>query len=490
MLNIIVDKENRIPFYWQIADQIKKRILSGALTDGTVLPSERVLAKSTGVHRNTVIKAYGLLKDDELIESVHGVGYRVTYGGDAVPPRKRRTPGVNWTHAIKDEYQDMEKTFDDIFQRFTEENHISFSTGMAPSVFDAEKIAADFERILYDEQKKPFYLSPYQGDLSLRKCILSFLREKSIRASLGQIQILSETNQAMDFIVTALLKPGDKVLVEEPVSPDVYRAIALAGCKAVTVPVDDDGMVCDCLAPLLELHKPRFIFVNSSFHDPTSVVLSMERRKKLLELANQYGVPIVEEDAASELWFQEDVLPMTLKSMDVYDNVIYIYSFSLTFIPGLSLAFVVAPEKLIKSLSYLVSIRMISLDWMSQKLLAGFMEQGLYRENIRTIRESNEVKAALMCGYLDRLKPLGITYKRPKGGVYVWCSLPAELDGRDVAGHCMKRGVSVIPGDVFYPNRNGGFHHLRLNFSFETEARICEGMEIFCEVVERLLKDA
>ena len=490
-MRIIVDKDSRIPFYWQVADQIKKQILNGALIDGTILPSERVLAHSTGVHRNTIIKAYSILKADELLESVHGVGYRVTYGAteDSGGTKKRKT-GVNWNHVIKDDYQDMEKTFDDIFQRFTEESQISFSTGMPPAVFNAEEVAADFAAILRAEQQKPFYLSPYQGELSLRKCIQSFLREKSIRAGLGQIQVLSETNQALDFIVTTLLKPGDRVILEEPVSPDVYRAIALAGCKAITVPVDGEGMMCEYLAPLIEQHKPKFIYVNSSFHDPTGVVLSMERRRKLLELADRYRVPVIEEDAASELAFEEDEMPMTLKAMDSQENVIYIYSFSLTFIPGMSLAFVVAPEKLIKSFSYLVSVRMISLDWINQKLLANFMSDGRYREHLQRIRRENRTKADLMCSYLERLKPLDITYLAPKGGVYVWCRLPSALDSRDVARLCAKRGVSVIPGDVFYPNRNGGVHHLRLNFSFESEERIHEGMQIFCDVIESLYNHA
>ena len=156
----------------------------------------------------------------------------------------------------------------------------------------------------------------------------------------------------------------------------------------------------------------------------------------------------------------------------------------------MSLAFVVAPEKLIKSFSYLVSIRMISLDWTNQKLLASFMQDGRYRETLRVIRMQNKTKSDLMCKYLDRLKTAGVTYKSPKGGVYVWCSLPEVLDSREVARLCMKRGVSVIPGDVFYPRHNCGFHQLRLNFSYETEARIQEGMEIFCDVITSMVKHA
>jgi DNA-binding transcriptional MocR family regulator len=155
----------------------------------------------------------------------------------------------------------------------------------------------------------------------------------------------------------------------------------------------------------------------------------------------------------------------------------------------MSLAFVVAPEKLIKSFSYLVSVRMISLDWMNQKLLAKFMEDGRYREMLQIIRDQNEAKSALMCACLDELQPLGITYEKPKGGVYIWCRLPAALDSREVARACMKKGLSVISGDVFYPNHNDGFHALRLNFSFETEARIREGMCIFSDVVASLLKN-
>jgi DNA-binding transcriptional MocR family regulator len=156
----------------------------------------------------------------------------------------------------------------------------------------------------------------------------------------------------------------------------------------------------------------------------------------------------------------------------------------------MSLAFVVAPEKLIKGLSRLVSIRVISLDWMNQKLLAAYMNKGFYRETVEEIRNLNRERAALMCQLLNQLKPLGISYQKPKGGVYIWCSLPSSLDGREVARLCMSHGLSVIPGYVFYPNHNGGHHHLRLNFSFETEERIKEGVEIFSSVIADLLKNA
>lgn len=485
-MQIIVDKNLRTPLYWQIADQIKGIIINGQLTHGAVLPSERALSKMIGVHRNTVVKAYTHLKDQELVESIQGVGYRVTYKSEGFyEPDVRKK--VNWSTIIKDEYQDMERTFDDIFLRFSEENNISLSTGMPPAIFDEDILAADIAGILKEEGRRHSFLSPYQGDLNLRQRIISYLRTKGISAGIGQVQILSETNQALDFIIAALLSPGDKVIIEEPVSPDVYRVIELAGCKPVTVPVDEDGLICENLEALIEMHHPRFIYVNSSYHDPTGNILSVERRKKLLEISNRYRLPIIEEDAASELSFQDKFLP-TLKSMDRSENVIYIYSFALTFIPGLSLAFVVAPEKLIRSLSYLVSIRLMSLDWMTQKLLARYLTDGTYNKHVHTIAQQNLQKKNLVCAYLDRLAPRGVTYQEPKGGVYVWCRLPAGVSSKTVVKECAKRGISVVPGEVFYPHKNGGQNNIRLNYSYETIERIRLGMENFVDVVESLSK--
>lgn len=485
-MNITVDKNIHIPVYLQISNQLKAMIICGKLADGAVLPSERSMAQALGVHRNTVVKSYSVLKDEELVESLQGKGYKVTYKcGEFVDPDVRRK--VNWSTIIKDEYQDVGNTFDDMFLRFAEENKISLSTGMAPAIYKEDDLAADIASILKDTGRKNSYLSPYQGEASLRHKIISYLRTKGINARMNQVQIMSETNQALDFIVTAMLKEGDAVILEEPVSPDVYRVIELAGCKAITVPVDEDGIMCDRLEALIETHNPKFLYVNSSFHDPTGALLSLARRKKLLELSNRYRLPIIEEDAASELSFTEEFIP-TIKSMDRSENVIYIYSFSLTFVPGLSLAFVVAPEKLVKSLSYLVSIRIVSLDWITQKLLERYIDDGRYFENLKRIIELNREKRDLMCSYLDKLAPLGVKYKKPDGGVYVWCKLPENMDSLAVTEACSQRGISVYPGDVFYPHKNGGREYLRLNYSSENISRIKLGMENLTEIITELEK--
>lgn len=483
-MDLLIDKHSRTPFYWQLANILKAKIINGEIPDGAILPSERTMASMANVHRNTVIKAYSLLKDQGYVDSHQGAGYYVNYKTccDDEPDMRMK---VNWSHIIKDRYQDMEHTFDDIYQKFASTDTISLATGMAPAVYYEQNIVSRLTEVLSEAGRRPSLLSPYQGDINLRKEIVGFLRKKGIKAETNEIQIVTETNQALDYIVSALLNPGDRIILEEPVSPDVYRVLELAGCVPVTVPVDEHGMMCDHLEALIEKHKPKLLYVNSSFHDPAGCIMSIERRKKIIELSNHYRLPVVEDDATSELSFNGEILP-PIKAMDKSENVIYIYSFSLTFIPGITMAFVLAPPKLSKVLAHLISIKMISLDWLTQKLLACYMKDGQYEEKIHQIVQLNKVKCDIMCGYLDTLSDLGVKYSKPEGGVYIWCRLPDRMNCKKVMTEALKNGVSIIPGTVFFPEKNGGQNYIRLNFSYESKSRIHQGMSILVEIIRKL----
>lgn len=317
---------------------------------------------------------------------------------------------------------------------------------------------------------------------------MAFLGTKGVKASSGEIQILSETNQALDFIVTLLVKPGDSVVMEEPVHPDMYRVMELAGAKILTVPVDENGMNCEVLESLLTQTRPRLIFVNSSYHDPTGNILSLERRKKIVELSNRYRVPIVEEDAASELVYDGDKLP-PIKAFDTMGNVIYIYSFSLTFIPGLSLAFITGNRDFIRALSYLVSVRLMASDWMTQKLLGMYLDDGIYYTSLLKFRDIYRTNRDLVCQKLDELAPLGVSYTKPRGGVYVWCRLPDGVDSKRFISRAYNMGVTLIPGHVFYPCKNGGRDHIRINYSYESYERLGQGMDVLRKALEEELEE-
>ena len=156
--------------------------------------------------------------------------------------------------------------------------------------------------------------------------------------------------------------------------------------------------------------------------------------------------------------------------------------------PGLSLAFVVADRKLIESLSYLVSVRMMAVDWTAQKLLAKYLSDGSYYGILDAFRENYARKQEIVCRGLDEMRPLGISYHRPRGGVYIWCALPQGVDSKEFSNAAYKRGLALLPGYVFYPHKNGGRGHIRINYSFETEERLEKGLEILRETLETELE--
>ncbi len=494
-MNIQIDKREKLPVYLQIALAVRARIRSGELPDGSVLPSERAMARLLGVHRNTVSKAYGELKADGLLRSHQGSGYAVTTPPEALHPKE--TPGgrtrgkrVNWPGQIKGRHLDMDTTFDDLFEHEDGAGKYSMGGGIAQSgIYEREALARDIEALVRAKAPEQGFFSPYKGDRELRQKLVAFLNTKGIRASAGEIQVLREMNQAFAYLAMLLLKPGDVVLTEEPVSPDVHRTVELAGGTVCGVPMDGEGIDCDILEDLVRRKKPRFLFINSSFHDPTGIVLSAARRKRVMEISNTYRVPIVEEDAASELLYEgAGVAP--IKALDTLDNVIYIYSFSLTFVPGLSLAFVSAGKSVVESLSYLVSLSMATPDWITQKLVAAYLERGVYYAKLGEFRASYRAKRDLVCEKLDAMAYLGVRYTRPRGGVYVWCRLPDGVDGKLFAERAYSRGVTVIPGYVFYPNKKEGRSYIRVNYSHESGERLGQGMDILRDTLKEFLKEA
>ncbi len=481
-MDIHINHHTQTPIYLQIVNQIKEMIIKGEITNGFVMPSERTLARLLSVHRNTIIKAYTELKAEDFLASSQGKGYTVCCpNGTTLEAKKSEV--ISWPSLIKDEYLDLKITFDDLFVKSYSSNIISFAGGIASTEeYGKEDLAQILNDIISSDNLEAYSYTPYQGNHILRQNIANFMISKGIKAKPGEIQILQETNQALDYLAALLIKPGDSVIVEEPVSPDVYRTFALAGGKVVAAPMDEEGIVCDSLEPLILKYNPIFIYVNPDFQNPTGTVMSLNRRKELLALSHKYKLPIIEEDASSEIRFEGVRIP-SLKALDKGNNVIFIYSFALTFAPGIRMAFVLADKSLIKSLSYLVSIRLISLDSISQKLLTSYIEKGIYQRNLRSICADYKEKRDLMCECLSEARTLGLDFRKPSGGVYLWCRLSPDIDYHRLYVKTSERGVSFIPGNVFYLRGSKGDNYIRLNYSYPSRLQIEKGTQIITEAI-------
>jgi DNA-binding transcriptional MocR family regulator len=344
--------------------------------------------------------------------------------------------------------------------------------------YSPEEMASVFEKVLTDGRDKAYFYAPYQGNLELRKEITSFLASKGIAAAPGNLQIFSENNQTLDFLLSLMLSPGDKVIAAESLSPDVYRTIQMAGGEIIPVPMDSCGMICDELETVIQKQNPQFIYVDSSFHNPTGAMLSVERREKLLYLSYKYRIPIIEEDQGSDLYYESGEVP-SIKSMDTGNNVIYMYSCSLTMMPGIGISFVLADRDVIQRLSKMVSMRMTSLDWAPQMLLLEYMKTGVYKERLEEFRRICRRKRDLMYSYIEKLsEDMELVCNKPDGGVFLWVKLPDGMDGKMLLKEVEKCGVIFIPGYVFCLKKGMGKNYIRLNYSYPSQEEIARGMEI------------
>lgn len=497
-MEIVIRRGGGTPIYVQMRNQIRDMILKKQIPDGFVLPSERALAKQIGVHRNTVGKVYSELCADGLIKAYRGVCYRVSY-----PEKKhisftevndrRSFKGsalIFWQNIIKEEYINFETTFDQLFSQSYAAGNISFAGGITPpEAYGRDDLRRIMSAILDENTDAIYEYTPYQGLYSLRRNICTFLSGKGVLVRPEEIQILPEANQALAYLIELLIKPGDTVLSEEPVSPDVYREVALAGARLITVPMDDKGMICSGLPGLVEKYHPKFIYVNSSFHDPTGIAMTLERKKQLLELSYRYHIPVVETDGASEILFEGNPIP-SLKSLDAGNHVIYIYSFALTFAPGLGLAFLAGPKPLMKSLRHLVSLRFISLDSLPQHLMNRYLEDGTYLRNLKSICSLYKEKRDLMCRELEEAVRTGLSYSKPRGGVYLWCQLPDTVCFKNFFDRSRHKGVSFIPGNIFYPFGNEGDNFIRLNYSYPSKEQIMQGIPLLTEALKESMEKA
>ncbi len=485
-MKIHIHKGSQIPIYTQISQQIRQGIFDGSLVDGFLLPSERKLAAELGVHRNTVTRAYMDLKSEGLIEARQGQGYRVQYRSmfaEMEQAGMRRKP-VHWEALIEDRYEDIRSSFDELYSMSYEEGMIPFGGGVAArEPYPAEEIAEYFEKAL---KGQTYFYTPYQGDAELRREIVKVLDTRGIRVRDANIQIFSEANQTMDFLNNLLLSPADTVITPSMMSADVYRSIQLSGGKLVTVPMDEHGMICENLHALIERHRPKYIYVDSSFNNPTGAVLSIERRQKLLQISYQYRVPIIEEDESSDLYYDAPA-PPAIRSMDTGNNVIYLYSFSLTFRPGLGISFVAADHSITERLSNMVSVRLAALDWAPQMIMLQYLRSGQYLRRLEDYRSVCRSKRDRMDQHLQRLaRRFGISYVRPVGGVYFWIRLPRGMDAGVLLLRAQALGVTFIPGALFDPEHKNGRDHIRLNFSYPSMEQIDKGMALLEEALGQM----
>ncbi len=362
---------------------------------------------------------------------------------------------------------------------------ISFGGGFpAPEVFPIEQFKEACDTVLTEMGEKALQYGQTEGYYPLRELIATNAAKYGIVVSPSNVLITSGSQQALDLFGKIFINRGDRILVESPTYLGALQAWNAYGATYVTVKSDEDGMQTQDLEELIQTNI-KFIYVLPNFQNPTGVTLSLERRKQLIELANQNGVPIIEDDPYGQLRYEGDNIPPVVvlddeirsKEAPIYSgNVIYTSTFSKILAPGLRLAWVVAPEDVIKKLTQAKQGMDLHTSTFNQYIAYQVANSPFMSQHIKNIRDIYRERRDTMLKALEEYMPEGTKWTHPKGGLFLWVMLPNEYDTTSIFPKAIEAKVAYVPGASFHPN-GGGKNTMRLNFSACKPEVITEGIK-------------
>ncbi len=389
-----------------------------------------------------------------------------------------------WDHRYAQRTQRMtSSTIRELLKLTEQPDIISFGGGMpAPELFPVKEFGEACERVLRDYSAQALQYGSTEGYLPLREMITRHTNRYGISVTSDNIMITSGSQQALDLLGKIFINRGDRILVESPTYLGALQAWNAYGAEYVPVPSDENGMITDELEGKLRT-GPKFIYVLPNFQNPTGVTLSLERRYKLVELADRYGVPIIEDDPYGQLRFEGEHLPSVveldgrIRAADhcYRGNVIYLSTFSKTLAPGLRLAWVVAPPEVIRKLTQAKQGTDLHTSTFNQVIAYEVGHGGFIDQHVKEINKLYCHRRDVMIETLEETMPAGVHWTHPQGGLFLWATIPEEIDAADLLKDAIKKKVAFVPGGAFHPG-GGGKNTMRLNFSYSKDELIQEGI--------------
>ncbi len=484
-----LDRTNGVPLYQQICQGLRDAILSGELAEGTRLPTERAFAQELGVNRTTVMNAYNELASEGLIEGHVGRGtvVRRTYVPDPGEPFESDIP--SWLFGLA-EGEDAAlgpdaRVLSEIASMGERKEIISLAAGTpAADLLPAEQLATIFSNGLLQARQSALGYCPVEGLQSLRRGIAARMRTRGVAIDVQHVLILSGSTQGIGLISRFLLNPGDEVVVEVPTYLGAINTFRALGARVIGVPMDNEGMRIDLLESILARRHPRFIYTSPTFHNPTGVVLSYERRKRLLQVAKKYQIPILEDDAYGEIFF-DGKEHQPLKAMDKYEQVLYLSTYSKILAPGLRVAWLVAPPTMIERLSLHKQVFDLNTNALGQWAVSELLQHGLMEKHVENLRQQYQLKRDCMLQAIATHWPAGIRVNHPGGGFHLWCRLPGDMRARTLLREAALEHVAFVIGEPFHVD-GGGHHYIRLSFASPEMAHIEEGIRRIGNAMRRI----
>lgn len=374
---------------------------------------------------------------------------------------------------------------------------ISFAGGLpAPEVFPVKEFHEACNYVLEHFGPQALQYSTTEGYRPLREMIARHTARYSVAVTADNIMITSGSQQALDFIGRLFINRGDYIVVESPTYLGALQAWNAYGAQYIPVRSDENGMIVDELEAALRV-GPKFIYVLPNFQNPSGSTLTLERRKKLVELADKYGVPIVEDDPYGQLRYEGEHIPSVVMLDSEYrgpngshysGNVIYLSTFSKLLAPGLRLAWVIAPPEVIRKLVMTKQAADLHTSSFNQYVAYEVAKGGFLDEHVKVIRATYKERRDVMIEMMEEVFPQGVRWTKPQGGMFLWGILPEDMDAAEVLKRAIEKKVAFVPGEAFHPN-GGGKNTMRINFSYSSPDTIREGVARLGMTLKELIRE-
>jgi 2-aminoadipate transaminase len=353
---------------------------------------------------------------------------------------------------------------------------INFAGGLpAPELFDTEGVAAAFRDVLAEAPGHALQYSTTEGDPALRAALAARTTARGLPTDADDLLVTTGSQQALSLLATALLEPGDAVLVENPCYLAALQAFGFAGARIVPVPGDADGMDPAALAELVVRERPKLLYTVPTFQNPTGRTLPAGRRAAIAAVAARHGLWIVEDDPYGELRFEGERVPWIAAHDDARDRTVLLGSFSKVMAPGLRIGWLRAPAALRRACAVAKQSADLHTPTVTQLAAARYLaDRDLDAHVARVARAYAERRDAMLAG-LPAALPEGSAWTRPEGGMFLWARLPEPYDTTALLPKVVEHDVAYVPGAPFHA-AEADHSTLRLCFVTQTPEEIAEGL--------------
>ncbi|MCI9111165.1 MAG: PLP-dependent aminotransferase family protein [Eubacterium sp.] len=374
----------------------------------------------------------------------------------------------------------------EILKATSQPGMIAFAGGSpAVEAFPCEEVQLLSNKILSENPVAALVYGVSEGYEPLRNHVKQWLKEREHVGSEDDVVLItSGGTQVMDIATRVLTSEGDAVICEDPSFIGSLNCFRSHGCELVGVPIDADGMNIEALEKAVKnTPNAKFIYTIPNFQNPGGTTLSLEKRRKMYEIAKENNLVILEDNPYGNLRVEDEDVP-SIKSMDTDGIVVYAGSFSKILAPGIRVAYAVVPKKMAGAFTIGKQVSDVHSGVLNQMIVSRWFDEYDVDVHIENIRQIYRRKLNLMCDSLDKYCGDFISYVRPQGGLFIWARLPENVDMLEYVNKLIERRVAVVPGTAFMTDDTAPCHYIRLNFSTPADEDIIKGVEIMGEIAK------